>query len=237
MKILIIDDEPELRSSIGDVLRGAGHEVAEAGEDPQGAQLLVDKGDFDLCISDVRMPELDGLALFRRAKTTAPLADFILMTAFADVGQAVAALKDGAADYLTKPFDMDELLHQISRIDSARWMRTELAQARLALARRPPRTRLVGESPQMVKLQTRITMIAQSDAAVLIHGESGTGKELVARLLHDRSARADKPFVAVNCGAFPETLIEAELFGFERGAFTGAVKKRDGRFKAADGGT
>jgi len=183
------------------------------------------------------MPGIDGLALFRRARTTAPLSDFILMTAFADVGQAVAALKDGAADYLTKPFNIEELLHQIARIESSRSMRSELAQARHALAQRPPRNRLVGESPQMLKVQSRIEMIAQSDAAALVHGESGTGKELVARLLHDRSSRSDKPFVPVNCGAFPETLIEAELFGFERGAFTGAIKKREGRFKAADGGT
>jgi two-component system, NtrC family, response regulator AtoC len=237
MKILIIDDEAELRSAVAEVLRDAGHDVVEAGDDGRAAQALIDGGDFDLAISDVRMPSIDGLALFRRARTTAPSSDFILMTAFGEVGQAVAALKEGAADYLTKPFDIDELLHQITRIESARSMRSELAQARQALAQRPPRNRLVGESPQMLKLQTRIEMIAQSEAAVLVHGESGTGKELVARLLHDRGPRAAKPFVAVNCGAFPETLIEAELFGFERGAFTGAMKKRDGRFKAADRGT
>ena len=237
MKIVIVDDERELRSTVAEVLRDAGHQVIEAGDDSRAAQALIDQGDFDLVISDVRMPGIDGLSLFRRARTTAPSADFILMTAFGEIGQAVAALKEGAADYLTKPFDVDELLHQIARIESAHAMRRELAQARQALAQRPPRNRLVGESPQMLKLQSRIEMIAQSEAAVLVHGESGTGKELVARLLHDRGPRADKPFVAVNCGAFPETLIEAELFGFERGAFTGAMRKRDGRFKAADRGT
>jgi two-component system, NtrC family, response regulator AtoC len=237
MKIVIVDDERELRSTVAEVLRDAGHQVIEAGDDGAATQALIDQGDFDLVISDVRMPAIDGLSLFRRARTTAPAADFILMTAFGEVGQAVAALKEGAADYLTKPFDIDELLHQIARIENAHAMRRELAQARQALAQRPPRNRLVGESPQMLKLQSRIEMIAQSEAAVLVHGESGTGKELVARLLHDRGPRADKPFVAVNCGAFPETLIEAELFGFERGAFTGAMRKRDGRFKAADHGT
>ena len=235
MKILVIDDEPELRSTIAEVLTDAGHDVtSDAG--PKSVDLL-DQGVFDLVISDVRLPGIDGLELFRRARTTAPLSDFILMTAFADVGEAVAALKEGAADYLTKPFDLDELLHHIKRIEGTRSMRQELAHARRALAQRPPSNRLVGQSPQMQKIQARIEMIAASDAATLVTGESGTGKELVARLLHDRSSRADKPFVAVNCAAFPDTLIEAELFGLERGAFTGAVKRRDGRFKAADGGT
>jgi DNA-binding NtrC family response regulator len=136
-----------------------------------------------------------------------------------------------------KPFDIDELLHHIARIDSTRSMRRELAEARRALVLRAPTNRLVGHSTPMRKLQTRIEMIAPSEAATLIMGESGTGKELVARLLHERSPRASKPFVAVNCAAFPETLIEAELFGYERGAFTGAVKRREGRFRAADGGT
>jgi two-component system response regulator AtoC len=237
MKILVIDDEVELRGTIADILRDAGHDVTEAGDDGLAARALVDEGGFDLVISDVRLPGVDGLELFRRARTTSPLSDFMLMTAFADVGEAVAALKEGAADYLTKPFDPDELLHQVTRIQATRAMRRELIEARQALAQRPPANRLVGQSPQMLKIQTRIEMIAQSEASTLINGESGTGKELVARLLHDRGSRASKPFVAVNCAGFPDTLIEAELFGFERGAFTGAVKRRDGRFKAADGGT
>jgi DNA-binding NtrC family response regulator len=237
MKILVIDDEVELRGVISDVLRDAGHQVVEAGDDGPAARTLVDEGGFDLVLSDVRLPGVDGLELFRRARTTSPLSDFMLMTAFADVGEAVAALKEGAADYLTKPFDPDELLHQVSRIQASRAMRRELIEARQALAQRSPANQLVGQSPQMLKIQARIEMIAQSDAATLITGESGTGKELVARLLHDRGARAQKPFVAVNCAGFPDTLIEAELFGVERGAFTGAVKRREGRFKAADGGT
>jgi DNA-binding NtrC family response regulator len=237
MKILIIDDEAELRATIADILREAGHEIVEAGDDARAVQALIDRGEFDLAISDVRMPELDGISLLRRSRTMTPSADFILMTAYGEIAQAVSALKEGAADYLTKPFDMDDLLEHIARIESARQMRGDLAQAKRSLSETPPRNRLIGGSPQMHRVQSRIEMIAQSEAAVLIEGESGTGKELVARLLHERSSRGTKPFVAVNCGAFPETLIEAELFGFERGAFTGAVKKRDGRFKAADGGT
>jgi DNA-binding NtrC family response regulator len=237
MKILIIDDDAELRAIMAEILREAGHEIVEAGDDARAVQSLIDRGEFDLAISDVRMPELDGISLLRRSRAMAPPADFILMTAYGDISQAVSALKEGATDYLTKPFDMDDLLAQIAHIEGARQARGDLAQAKRSLSEKPPRNRLIGRSPQMHRVQSRIEMIAQSEAAVLIEGESGTGKELVACLLHERSSRGAKPFVAVNCSAFPETLIEAELFGFERGAFTGAVKKRDGRFKAADGGT
>jgi DNA-binding NtrC family response regulator len=236
MDILLIDDEPELREALADKLRESGHAVTEAGDGSVAAALLDDHV-FDVVMSDVRLPGTDGLTLFRKVRQSAPLTDFILMTAFADTGEAVAALKEGASDYLTKPFDIDELMHHIQRIDNTRSMRRELSQARRALAVRPSSNRLVGQSAQMVKIQSRIEMIAPSEAPTLITGESGTGKELVARLLHDRSRRANKPFVAVNCAAFPDTLIEAELFGFERGAFTGAAKRREGRFRTADGGT
>jgi DNA-binding NtrC family response regulator len=234
--ILLIDDEPDVRHALRDVLIEAGHAVVEASDGAKASALLPETV-FDVIVSDVRLPGVDGLTLLRTVRRDAPLTDFILMTAFADVGQAVAALKEGASDYLIKPFDIDELLHHIGRIDSTRRMRRELAEARRALLLRSPGNRLVGQSTQMLKLKSRIDMIAPSEAATLIMGESGTGKELVARLLHERSLRCNKPFVAVNCAAFPETLIEAELFGFERGAFTGAVKKREGRFRAADGGT
>jgi DNA-binding NtrC family response regulator len=235
--ILLIDDEPELRQALSDVLKDAGHAITEVSDGQAAAALLTDST-FDVILSDVRLPGIDGLALLRLARKEAPLTDFILMTAFAEVGEAVAALKEGASDYLTKPIDVDELLHLMGRIDSTRSMQRELTEARRALSTRPAgHNRLIGNSAQMTKIRSRIEMIAPSDAATLIVGESGTGKELVARLIHERSPRANKPFVAVNCAAFPDTLIEAELFGFERGAFTGAVKKRDGRFRAADGGT
>jgi DNA-binding NtrC family response regulator len=234
--ILVIDDEPDVRQALHAALTDAGHVVVEASDGTKASALLPEMV-FDVILSDVRLPGVDGLSLLRTVRRDAPLTDFILMTAFADVQQAVAALKKGASDYLIKPFDIDELLHHIGRIDSARSMRRDLAEARRALLLRSPSSRLVGQSAQMLKLKSRIEMIAPSEAATLIMGESGTGKELVARLLHERSPRCNKPFVAVNCAAFPETLIEAELFGFERGAFTGAVKKREGRFRAADGGT
>jgi two-component system response regulator AtoC len=236
VEILLVDDDPELRETLHEVLTEAGHVVVEAGDGATASALLLARS-FDVILSDVNLPNIDGLTLLRTARQEAPLTDFILMTAFGDFKDAVAALKLGATDYLTKPLDTGELLHRMGRIDSLRSMRRELTEARRALVLRVPANRLVGHSAQMMKIQSRIEMIAPSEAATLIMGESGTGKELVARLLHERSARASKPFVAVNCAAFPETLIEAELFGYERGAFTGAVKKRDGRFRAADGGT
>jgi two-component system response regulator AtoC len=236
VEILLIDDEPELRQTLAEAMKDAGHSITEAGDGHAAAKLLGD-GMFDVILSDVRLPGIDGLTLLRTVRKNAPLTDFILMTAFADVGEAVAALKEGASDYLIKPFDLDELLHHLSRLDNSRSMRRELIEARRALFARKTSNTLVGHSAPMTKIQARIEMIAPSDAATLIQGESGTGKELVARMIHERSARALRPFVAVNCAAFPDTLIEAELFGFERGAFTGAVKKRDGRFRAADGGT
>jgi two-component system, NtrC family, response regulator AtoC len=236
VEILLIDDEPELRQALAEAMTEAGYAVTEVGDGLEAAKLIGDKA-FDLVLCDVRLPGIDGLALLRTVRKEAPLTDFILMTAYAEVGEAVAALKEGASDYLTKPFDLDELAHHLKRIDSTRAMRRELTEARRALSGRTSSNRLVGNSAAMTKIQSRIDMIAPSDAATLVLGESGTGKELVARMLHERSPRAAKPFVAVNCAAFPDTLIEAELFGFERGAFTGAVKKREGRFRTADGGT
>jgi two-component system response regulator AtoC len=236
VEILLIDDEPELRQSLAEAMKDGGYTVTEAGDGHEATKLIGERS-FDLILCDVRLPGLDGLSLLRTVRKEAPLTDFILMTAFAEVGEAVAALKEGASDYLTKPFEMDELTHHLKRVESTRSMRRELTEARRALSGRASNNRLVGNSAAMTKIQSRIDMIAPSDAATLVFGESGTGKELVARMLHERSPRAAKPFVAVNCAAFPDTLIEAELFGFERGAFTGAVKKRDGRFRTADGGT
>jgi DNA-binding NtrC family response regulator len=166
----------------------------------------------------------------------APATDVILMTSFGSVTDAVAALKSGARDYLVKPFDLEELVLRVGAIAERRGLQRQLesARAQLAASSEPP---IVGAAPTMRRLQDRLATVAASDAPVLVTGESGTGKELVARRLHALSARRDRAFVAVNCAAFPEGLVEAELFGHERGAFTGASRKRDGRFRAADGGT
>ena len=236
LDVLLIDDEVELREPLEEMLRDAGHNVQTASDGAEGADRL-NRRVFDVVICDVRLPEVDGLTLFRTVRKQTPGTEFILMTAYADVGQAVSALKEGAYDYLMKPFDVDELLVQLRRIDENRALRRELEKVRGELSGRTNSVTLVGDSPIIRRVIEKTKMVASSDVPVLVTGESGTGKEVVARMIHNQSARRDKPFVVVNCGALAENLIEAELFGHERGAFTGAVKKRDGRFKAADGGT
>ena len=235
LEVVLVADEPSIRLSVGDAIRAAGHRVRLAADGVEGAAAIA-KERTDVVISDVRMPKMDGLTLFRQVRRDHPDVDMILITTYGEVKDAVGALKDGASDYLTKPFEIEELLLRLERIDKERALHRELATAREQLAR-AGKSSIIGSSASMAQLMDRIETFAPSDAAVLVLGESGTGKELVARTLHERSPRAAKPFVAVNCAAFPETLIEAELFGHERGAFTGAVKKRDGRFKAAHGGT
>jgi two-component system, NtrC family, response regulator AtoC len=242
LDILLVDDEPDFRVLVGDALRDAGHRVSLAANGAEGLT-QISSNVFDVMICDIRLPKVDGLTLFRRVRQESPGTDVILITAHAAINDAVAALKEGAYDYLTKPFDIDEIVLQLQRIATQRALKRELEQARAELSQRKSNGvgqyagAIIGRSPPMLRLLDRIETIAQSDAPVLITGESGTGKELVARTLHERSSRRPKPFIAVNCAAFPETLLEAELFGHERGAFTGAVKRRDGRFKAADGGT
>lgn len=236
LDILLVDDEQGLRDVLEEQLAERGHCV-ETADDGATAEECVKRRMFDVVICDVRPPQVDGLTLFRKIRKETPGTDVILMTAHSDVSQAVSALKEGAYDYLTKPFDMDELILQVRRIDEVRRLRRELDSARTALGDRPSSTSLVGQAPAIRRIQEMVKMVAQSDAPTLITGESGTGKEVVARMVHEQSSRREKPFVAVNCGALAESLVEAELFGHERGAFTGALRKRDGRFKAADGGT
>src|SRR5579871_4048333 len=234
LAILVVDDAPDLREILEEVLRGAGHNVTTAADGAQALALFSARS-FDVVLCDVRLPLVDGLTLLRRLRRDAPATDVILLTAYGAIADAVTALREGACDYLTKPFAAEEITMRMARIAEQRALRRELddARARLAAQAGP----IIGSSPAMARLRERIETIAQSDAPVLITGESGTGKELAARMLHDASPRRGKPFVAVNCAAFPESLIEAELFGHERGAFTGAMRRRDGRFKAADGGT
>ena len=235
LEILLVGDDVKVQAAARDALSSAGHRVTSASTEAKARSLLGARV-FDVVISDVNLKSGDGLAIFRHVHATSPATDVILMTAFGTVADAVAALKEGAYDYVVKPFDIEIIGVRLARIAERRRLAEELAAARAAAAR-APETPIIGRTPAMIRLTERIGTMAMSDAAVLITGETGTGKELVAHSLHERSPRAAKPFVAVNCAAFPETLLEAELFGYERGAFTGATTKREGRFKAADGGT
>ncbi len=235
LEIIVADDEPTIRLTVSETLREQGHAVAEAKDGAMALDLIRERP-FDLLVTDVRMPRITGMEVFRKAREESPSTDVILMTAFGAVEDAVEALKMGASDYLVKPFDPSELAVRIERIGERRRLQHQLASARAELVG-AARGEIIGRSRAMVRLLDMVDTIAQSDAPVLITGETGTGKELVARRIHALSDRRDKPFVAVNCAAFPETLLEAELFGHEAGAFTGAVKRREGRFSMADGGT
>jgi DNA-binding NtrC family response regulator len=234
LDILVVDDEPSILLPLAGVLRSEGHQVATASDGVSAMSALTAHA-FDVVICDVRMQKMDGFAVFRRARTELPSTHVILMTAYATVPDAVTAMKEGALDYLPKPFDINKLLERLQQISKERELAKQMQAAHSGAD--SSAQKFIGKSPAVVRLFERIEKFADSNASVLISGESGTGKELVARILHEKSRRRAAPFVAVNCGAFPETLIEAELFGHERGAFTGAVKRREGRFKAADGGT
>lgn len=236
LEILLVDDEPSIRLTVADALSDDGHHVTTAADGGEALSRL-SENTYDLVISDIRLPKADGMTIFRTVRSSSPDTAVMLMTAYAAVNDAVSAMKEGAIDYLTKPFDIDELKVRVKRLAERRSLERDLYEARQQLAEKDPSTMIVGRSPLIVKLLDLVETIADSDAPVLITGESGTGKELVAKTIHAQSDRRGHPFVAVNCAAFPETLLEAELFGHEKGAFTGAVKNRDGRFQAASGGT
>jgi len=236
LDILLVDDEADIRLPLGEALRELGHRVALAADGDEAMQCL-DRQVFNLVLSDIRLPKVDGFTILRRLRDEQPDTHVVLMTAFGTIQEAVLAVKETAIEYVTKPFELPEVLNIVQRIDERWKLIRDLAAARAELATRKVGEMIEGRSPAIVHLRNQINAIAASSAAVLLTGESGTGKELAARMIHEASDRCDAPFVAVNCAAVPATLIEAELFGHERGAFTGAVKRRDGRFKAADGGT
>lgn len=231
--ILIADDDRAHRLMLSTLLGGWGYRVSEA-EDGGRALDAIRSEPVDLILMDMRMPNLDGLEATRQILSYNPAIPIIIMTAYSSVPTAVEALKSGAFDYITKPIDFDTL-----KLDLGRALEhTRLIRENEGLKNQLSRSAdFVGKSPPILKLLDMIGLVAPSEATVLITGESGTGKGLVARAIHQNSVRIDRPFIGVNCGAIPETLIESELFGHEKGAFTGADRARPGRFQAADGGT
>jgi len=234
--LLVADDDPGLRESLERTLTREGYRVVLA-SDGRAALERVQAGGVDLIVTDLKMPGLTGLELLRAAKAIMPDVDVILLTAFGTVEEAVKAMKDGAYDFLTKPFRREQL---IKLIDKA-LERRDLIEQNRALKKQLEDLRatgqMIGASPSWRRMLTLVEQTADSSATILIQGESGTGKELVARTIHERSARRNGPFIAVNCAALPETLLESELFGYEKGAFTGAAGRKEGRFELAHGGT
>jgi two-component system, NtrC family, response regulator HydG len=234
--LLVADDDPGLRESLERTLTREGYRVVLA-SDGRAALERVQAGGVDLIVTDLRMPGLTGLELLRAAKAIMPDVDVILLTAFGTVEEAVKAMKDGAYDFLTKPFRREQLIKLVYKalerrdlIEQNRALKKQLEDIRA-------KGQMIGASPSFRRMLTLVEQIADSSATILIQGESGTGKELVARTIHERSARRNGPFVAVNCAALPETLLESELFGYEKGAFTGAAGRKEGRFELANGGT
>src|SRR6476646_5095223 len=233
-QVLIVDDEPNLRKILSAQLTRDGYDVMIAEDGEQGLSLLREHH-IDLVITDLKMPKVDGMTLLREALREEPELPIVMITAHGTVDTAVEALKIGAFDYLTKPFDKDEVRQIVAKALKTR----QLAGAEATRVPEAPGARfgIIGSSNGIVDLYAVLERVADTPTTVLITGESGTGKELVARALHDHSSRKDKPFIKVNCAAIPKELIESELFGYERGAFTGAVTSKPGRFELANGGT
>jgi DNA-binding NtrC family response regulator len=234
-KVLLVDDDRLSREAMADWLQSEGFDVI-AVADGQAAVRHVHDG-VAVIVTDLKMPRTDGLQLLRLAKEQAPHAAVILVTGHGTVETAVVALKEGAFDYLTKPVRPDDLANKVRQAAAQRAMAAEIASLHARLQERYGFDNLVGKSPAMRAVFEKVRLVADTRSTVLITGESGTGKELVARAIHHNSGRRQKPFVAVNCAAIPETLIESELFGHEKGAFTGATERRAGLFQAAQGGT
>jgi two-component system response regulator PilR (NtrC family) len=235
-RILVVDDEPSMREMLRIVLRRDGYDVVVAASGQEAIQHL-QGAPFDLLLSDIRMPDTSGVDVLRAAKQVDSDLVAFMMTAFASTESAVEAMRLGASDYFTKPFNMDELRLKVRRHLETRRLREENLLLKRALNSRYEFSNILGRSDAMQQVFATIRTVAGTTSTVLVTGESGTGKELVARAVHFNSLRRDQPFVAVNCGAVPETLLESELFGHVRGAFTGAHANKKGLLEAADGGT
>jgi DNA-binding NtrC family response regulator len=236
LKILIVDDEPLMRLSMVDALEAVGHDVHAAATGTEGVE-LVGKQAFDLVITDLRLPGADGLSVLKAAKEHHPQTEVVVITAHGSVETAVGAMKLGAFDYITKPFQMDELLLIVERAGTVVSLRKENQNLKEALEDKFSFGGILGANTRMRAVLDKIKLVAATDSTVLILGESGTGKELAANAVHQNSPRRDYPLIKVSCAALPETLLEAELFGHEKGAFTGALRQRRGRFEMANRGT
>jgi two-component system response regulator HydG len=231
-KILVVDDEPAHRQMIKAVLGAEGYEIQPAA-DGRVALAAIEKRFYDLVIMDIRMPQMGGIEALKEIKAISPAIPIIIMTAYASVGTAVEALKAGAYDYLTKPLDIEELKILVAKALRFHQLEQDNVYLKERLDARFDFSNILGRSPTMKQLFETMALVAPSEATVLIVGESGTGKELIANAVHQNSPRSERPLIKVNCAALPETLLESELFGHEKGAFTDAVARKQGRFQLA----
>lgn len=231
--ILVVEDKESMRKMLRETLAGEGYFVDEA-PDGQEAFNKIHQNFYDVVLTDLKLPKKDGLEVLRLTKETSPQSQVILMTAYGTIDIAVAAMKEGALDFLTKPFDTEYLLTLVKRATQHQRLLQENLFLRQELGKK---VEIVGKSEAIQKVLALVQKVAPGKTTVLLTGESGTGKELFARAIHHLSPRQDQPFIAINCAAIPETLLESELFGHEKGAFTGAVAQKQGKFELADGGT
>ena len=236
ISILIVDDEESVRDSLYNWFIEDGYDV-ECAENAKKALSILELKKMDIILADIKMPGMDGMEMHRRIRSLDKDSIVIIMTAFASVTTAVQALKDGAYDYITKPFDPDDLSHLIRNATSQISLKNENKELRKKVISLENVDDLLGSSEMMIKVLKEVEQVAQSNSPVIISGESGTGKELIARAIHSNSRRKFSPLVSVHCGALTESLLESELFGHDKGAFTGAMYNRKGRFEMADGGT
>lgn len=244
-QIVVIDDHDSMREGLELLLRRKGHQTHSAPGGAEGLEILEQEG-ADLVVTDLKMARMDGIEVLREVKNRYPDVDVLVITAYGSIEKAVEAMKLGALDFLTKPFSSEEFTMKVERLLQDREERQELRRENVGLRVEnaslkeegdPRYGEIVGEAPAMKKLFRWIDRVARSDSTAMVYGESGTGKELVARAIHAASGRSDGPFVRVNCGALTDSLLDSELFGHEKGAFTGADRRRRGRFELADGGT
>lgn len=234
--ILLIEDEKTVRVTLEDALTGEGYTVHGVKTGADGLSAL-QNCDFTVIITDVRLPDVSGMSILQEASSSCPDTPVIVMTAYGSIEDAVTAMRRGAYDYITKPFNLDELLLLVQRAIELRKIKDENSRLRKEIHKRFQFPDVIGESPAMQEILRLVDKVSPTDTSILLQGESGTGKELIASTIHYQSLRKDRPIIRVNCAALPESLIESELFGYEKGAFTGATVRKPGRFELADTGT
>ena len=237
LRILLVDDEVNMLEALGDILRSEGHIVSPANSGLEATELLQGNASFDLIISDLKMPGMDGMELLERVKALCPQAIFVMLTGYGTIQNAVEAMRKGAYDYILKPFNPDEILQIVNRIVERKNLLEDNMYFQEELSKEYRFDNILGKAPAMQAIFEQIKAIAPTNSSVLLTGESGTGKELLAHVIHYSSPRRSKPFIKVSCASLPEGVLESELFGHEKGAFTSAFAQRKGRFELADQGT